>query len=99
MMSDLITPVIGGVYVNIHVQPGAKHPGVKGRHGAALKIAVAARAVDGKANRAAIQAVANLFGVLPDDVAIVAGYTSRRKRLFLKGVAFTEALSRIESIL
>ncbi|MEX2622733.1 MAG: DUF167 domain-containing protein [Acidimicrobiia bacterium] len=97
MEGDLITPGIGGVYVDIHVQPGAKHPGVKGRHGAVLKIAVAARAVDGKANRAAIQAVANLLAVLPGDVTIVSGHTSRRKRLFLKDVAFTEAQSRIES--
>jgi hypothetical protein len=98
MENDLITPGTGGVYVDIYVQPGAKHPGVMGRHGDALKIATAARAIEGEANKAAIRAVAEMFGVATDDVEIVAGEKSRNKRLFLRGVSLTVAHTRIDSL-
>ena len=96
MESDLITPGTGGVYVDVYVQPGAKHPGVKGRHGGALKIALAARAVEGQANRATLEAVAELFSVRPTEVEVVAGHHSRHKRLFLNGVSVPDARAKLE---
>jgi uncharacterized protein YggU (UPF0235/DUF167 family) len=48
---------------------------------AALAVAVVARAVDGAATAAVIEAVADAFGVRRRDVALVTGATSRTKVL------------------
>lgn len=65
--------------VAIRVRPGSARPGVGGRHGDALVVAVSPRAVDGKATEAALRAVADAFGVRRRDVTLVTGATSRDK--------------------
>ncbi len=63
----------------LHVQPGAKRTEVSGLHGVALKIRVAAPAVDGKANAVLLRFLAEAFGVPLRRVRIVRGATSRDK--------------------
>ena len=63
----------------VRVRPGASRTRVGGRHGEALVVAVTARAVDGKATEAALQAVAQALGVRRRDVRLVIGATSRTK--------------------
>lgn len=69
--------------VAIRVRPGASRERVGGRYGegdaARLVVAVTARAVDGRATRAALDAVAAAFGVRGRDVSLVTGATSRDK--------------------
>lgn len=98
-MTDPIAAGTGGVYINVHVQPGARRPGVIGRHGNALKIAVAAQPTGGQANKAVINAVAELLSLPASDVGIVAGQTSRRKRLFAKNIDLETARSKIVAVL
>jgi len=75
----------GGLYVNIHAQPGARRPQLRGMHGDAVKIAVAEAAQDGKANEAIIRFVADALDLARAEVAVASGHSSRRKRLFLHG--------------
>jgi len=75
----------GGLYLNVHAQPGVKRPQLRGMHGDAVKIAVAEAAQDGKANAAIVRFVAGALGIAPAGVEVAAGHTSRRKRLFLHG--------------
>jgi uncharacterized protein len=70
---------VGELRVAIRVRPGASRPGVGGSRGGALLVAVAARAVDGKATEAALAAVASALGVPRREVALVTGRTSRDK--------------------
>lgn len=65
--------------VAIRVTPGSKRPGVGGRHGDALVVRVAARAVDGRATEAALREVAAAFRVRPRAVTLVHGATARSK--------------------
>lgn len=51
-----------------------------------LKIAVAERAEGGRANEAAVKTVASLLNVTRSAASLVAGKTSRRKRLFVRGI-------------
>lgn len=71
--------------VTVRVRPGASRTRVGGSYGAgvdaALAVAVVARAVDGAATAAVIEAVADAFGVRRRDVALVTGATSRTKVL------------------
>jgi len=92
---DVLTVGEEGVYINIHVQPKARRPGVRGVHGERLKIAVADPAEGGRANEAAVEAVASLFSVTTSAVSLVAGKTSRRKRLLVRGIHLDEALELI----
>ncbi len=75
----------GGVYVNIHAQPGARKPQLRGMHGDAIKIAVREAAQDGKANAAIVNFMAELLSCARRDIEVASGHTSRRKRLFISG--------------
>jgi len=70
--------------LELHVQPGAKRTEVAGLHGERLKIRLAARAVDGAANRALIDFLAEKFSVAKSTVKIESGETSRRKRVSVR---------------
>jgi len=74
------------VILELHVQPGARASGFAGQHGERIKVRLAARAVDGKANEALIEFLAAHYGVARRDVRIVAGLKSRRKRVEISGL-------------
>jgi uncharacterized protein (TIGR00251 family) len=68
------------VRFGIRVKPGAKREAVGGRWGeGALVVAVAAPAVEGKANEAVRKALAKAFGVRKQDVEVIAGERGRDK--------------------
>jgi uncharacterized protein YggU (UPF0235/DUF167 family) len=75
--------------VLLRVRPGASRTAVCGRYdgeaGAALVVAVAARAVEGKATKAVLEAVAAAFGVRRTGVTLVRGATSRDKVVDIAG--------------
>ena len=70
----------------IRVRPGASRTAVGGRFGEdALVVAVGARAVDGAANRAVVEALAVAFGVRRAAIEIVAGAANRTKTVAISG--------------
>ncbi len=73
--------------LELHVQPGAKRTEVAGMHGERIKIRLAAPPVDGKANQALIEFLAEAFGVARRDVRILSGMKSREKRVAIEGDA------------
>ena len=73
--------------LELHVQPGASRSEFAGKHGDRIKLRLAARAVDGKANQALIEFLAGHFGVPKRNVRIAAGLKSRQKRVVIEGVS------------
>jgi len=69
----------------VHAQPGAKRTEVAGLHGDALRVRVAAPALEDRANDALIAFLAELFGVPKRAVTLVAGARSREKRFAIAG--------------
>ena len=69
----------------IHVTPRARREAVGGRQGDALRVAVAAPPVGGRANAACVQALAEAFEIKRTDVEIDPGSRGRRKRVRLNG--------------
>jgi uncharacterized protein len=71
--------------LELHVQPGAARTEVAGLYGGRLKLRLAARATDGKANTALIEFLAERLGAARRDVKIEAGRTARAKRISVRG--------------
>lgn len=73
------------ITLTLHIQPGAKKSEFAGLHGDALKIRLAAPPVDGKANAALSEFVADRLGLARSAVRLKSGQTSRRKILEVSG--------------
>lgn len=70
--------------LELHVQPGASRTEFAGKHGERIKIRLAARAVDGKANAALVEFLAEYYRVPKRNVRIESGLKSRRKRVVIE---------------
>ncbi len=95
-VSDLFSARDGHVIVDVHVQPQSGRTAVVGRHGAALKLRVAAPPADGRANTATCELLAKTLGVKPGAVSLVSGKTSRSKRLRVDGIDGTDTAIALE---
>lgn len=73
------------VTLTLHVQPGAKRSEVAGLHGEALKIRLAAPPIEGRANKALLKFVAELFEVPQRQVELRQGEQSRHKVIAISG--------------
>jgi len=73
--------------LSVHVQPAAKRSEIVGLHGDALKVRLAAPAIDGRANAALIEFFAQRLGLGKALIGRKGGHQSRRKRLTLSGVS------------
>ena len=91
--------VDGGVVLSVQVQPGARRTEIAGRHGSAVKIRVAARPVDDRANEALVVFVAKEFGLRRTNVTIRSGGSSRHKRLTLGGIDLGTAAQVLDQLL
>lgn len=89
------SPAPGAALVfDIQVVPRASRPAVGALVGERLRVAVAAPPVDGAANAAVIEALAEAFGVPRRAVEIVRGQTGRRKTVRVAGGS-AELLTRL----
>jgi uncharacterized protein (TIGR00251 family) len=77
------------------VTPGAKHSEIIGVADDRLRVRLAARAVEGRANDELIRFLARELGVRRDEVIVAAGARSRRKLLRVHGVTIPEARRRL----
>jgi uncharacterized protein len=81
------------------VRPRSSHAGVGGSHDGALVVRVHEPAVDGRANRAVVEALAAALGVPRRTVRVVSGATSRRKVVDVDGDedSLGDAWARLEA--
>ena len=73
--------------ISIYVQPRASKTAVVGMHDGCVKVRLAAPPVDGAANAALIEFVAERVGLAKSRVRIVTGQASRRKVVEVDGVS------------
>jgi len=84
-----------GVVVPVRVSAGAARERVIGEHAGALKLSVSAAPEKGKANKAVCALIAKTLHVPSSHVRLVAGETSRDKKILIRGAdveAIREAL-------
>ncbi|OGA26285.1 MAG: hypothetical protein A3I02_16965 [Betaproteobacteria bacterium RIFCSPLOWO2_02_FULL_67_26] len=73
------------ILLMVRVQPNARRSEITGLHGAALKIKVAAPAVDNKANTVLVQFLGEALGIPKSAIIIRRGASSRSKLLEITG--------------
>lgn len=88
-----------GVTLEVEVKVRAKKTQVAGTREGRLSVALAAPPVDGAANAALREFLADLFGVSPRAVEIVLGEKHRRKVVELRGLSVSEASAALASVL
>ena len=83
--------------MRVYVQPGASRNGFSGIYGDAVKLAITAPPVDGKANAAVIDYLASFLDLKKKDLKIKHGLQSRKKNVLIAKCSAEEILTRIET--
>ncbi|MBI5137563.1 MAG: YggU family protein [Nitrospirae bacterium] len=91
----MIRPTATGVRLTIRLAPKASRDQVQGPHGDALKIAITAPPVEGKANAHLIKFLAKRLGVAKGAVTIASGELSRDKVVDVAGITEADARARL----
>jgi len=88
----------GRVLLRVYVQPRASRDRFAGLYDDAVKIALTAPPVDGKANAAVIKFLASFLNVKKKDLEIKHGLQSRNKSVLIRGVSAESVRSKIEAV-
>ena len=81
----------GAVVLDIHVIPRASRTQPDGVYEGALKVRLHAPPVDGQANQALIEWLADVLGIAIRDISVLRGTTARRKQLRISAVGALRA--------
>jgi len=84
-----------GVTFSIRVQPRARKNAIVGELGDALKLALTAPPVEGRANEACIEFLAEFLKVPRSSITIAAGQSSRNKVIRVRGLTAVEVAERL----
>jgi uncharacterized protein len=84
-----------GATFAVKVHPRARKNAITGEVGDALKLALTAPPVDGRANEACIEFFAKLLKVSRSSVTIAAGQSSRNKVICVAGLSVEELRKRL----
>jgi uncharacterized protein (TIGR00251 family) len=86
-----------GATFAVKVHPRAKKNAITGEVGDALKVALTAPPVNGKANAACVEFFAKLLNVPRSSVTIAAGLSSRNKVIRVAGLSAEELRMRLSA--
>ena len=93
-MLKIIKTATGPVF-RVRVQPGASKNEIVGVQQDALKIRISAPPLEGKANRALVQFLAEQLAVKRSQVEILNGHATRRKTIHIIGKGIQKKLQNI----
>src|SRR6267142_1733108 len=83
----------GAVVFSVRVQPRASKDEIAGEMDGALKVRLRAPAVEGRANEALVEFLAELLKTSRSAVSILSGERSRVKRIEIRGVTRQQVLN------
>jgi len=84
-----------GAIFQVKVHPRAKKNAITGEVGDALKVALTAPPIDGRANEACIAFLAEVLNVPRSSVTIAAGESSRNKMILVSGLSAMQVEARL----
>jgi hypothetical protein len=85
-----------GVTFAVKLHPRAKKNAITGEIGAALKLSLTAPPLEGRANEACIEFLANLLEVPSSSITIASGQSSRNKVVRVTGLSAVEVQKRLQ---
>ena len=85
----------GAVILSVRVQPHASKDEIAGAMGGALKVRLRAPALEGRANEALCEFLAELLKTPKAAVRILSGHHSRSKRVEVRGVTRLQVLALV----
>jgi len=88
-----------GISFAVKVHPRARQNAITGIVGDALKLALTAPPVDGKANQAVTEFFADLFAISRSSVTIASGETSRTKVIRVSGISAEQVRQKLQAAL
>ena len=91
----------GDILLDVDVNPGAKQSGILGydKWSKTIRIAVTAQAKQGKANNALLHVIAKLLDVPKQDLSIITGIRSRKKKILITNQAIQPIKRALDSML
>ena len=98
-MPFLATHRSGRTLLSIHVQPRASRNAFTGVYDKAIKLAITAPPVDGKANAAVLKFLATFLHVKKKNLEISRGLQSRNKSILIAGLNMEDVRNKIEAVL
>ena len=84
-----------GISFAVRIQPRARRNAIIGELGDALKIALTAPPVDGRANEACVEFLADLLGLPRSSITVASGRSNRNKVIRVTGLSAAELKNRI----
>lgn len=84
-----------GIFLRLYIQPRSSKNEIIGIHGTALKIRLTSPPVEGAANSACIEFIADILGIRKNQIEIASGQKSRAKHIRIKGSLFEEVKARL----
>lgn len=87
-----------GISFRVRVHPRAKRDAIVGELGDALKLALKAPPVDGRANEACVEFFAKLLKVPRASVTIASGKSSRNKIIRISGITAEQLRKQLAAI-
>ncbi|MGA3127778.1 MAG: DUF167 domain-containing protein [Candidatus Korobacteraceae bacterium] len=86
-MAFTVRDTAQGAQFALRVQPRSSRNAIAGVLGDAIKLAITAPPVDGKANQAVVEYLAKLFSVPKSSITILSGETGRNKLIAIRGLS------------
>jgi len=88
-----------GATFQVKVHPRARKNAITGVAGGALKLALTAPPVEGRANEACIEYLAEFLNVARSSVTIAAGESSRQKLIRIAGMRAAQVEEKLRGVL
>lgn len=97
-INDFFKIVGNNIIIKSKIVPNSSKDRIMGIHNNALKIAIAAPPVEGKANKKCISFLAKYFDIAKSKIKIISGINSKGKLIKINDINPKEFFNKIEKI-
>ncbi|MBN1851622.1 MAG: DUF167 domain-containing protein [Pirellulales bacterium] len=84
-----------GILIPVRARAGAKRNAIEGEYNGLMKVSVTAAPEKGKANQAIVALLSELFEVPKSAIEVVAGKTSSRKEILVRGITESDVQAAV----
>ena len=97
-INDCLKIAGNDIVIKVKIVPGSSKNKIIGTYNGALKIAITAPPVEGKANKKCIAYLAKYFDIAKSKIEIISGQTSKNKLIRIYDISKKDFLEKLEKI-